>query len=79
MRRIDSRTCSGSGVPYSAMHGLAGVDDLPLEGDAGRVEDASSRLRQLRSDAVAGDQGDGVGHGPILALRSGGRRPASPG
>ena len=44
--------------------GLAGVDDLPLERDAGRVEDAAGRLRQLRSDAVAGDQGDAMGHAP---------------
>ena len=48
-------------------HGLARVDDLPFEGDAGRVEDASCRLRQLRADAVAGDQGDSVGHGPIVS------------
>ena len=44
--------------------GLAGIDDVPGERDAGRLEDASCRLRQLRSDAVAGDQGDSVGHGP---------------
>ena len=43
--------------------GLAGVLDLPVEGDARGVEDAPRRLRQLRPDAVAGDQGDRVGHG----------------
>ena len=55
--------------------GLAGLDDLPLELDAGRVKDAARRLRQLRPDAVAGDQGDSVGHAAILATRAG-RRPA---
>ena len=58
--------------------GLAGVDDLPLELDAGRVKDAARRLRQLRPDAVAGDQGDSVGHAAILATRRAGRRPARP-
>ena len=48
--------------------------------DAGRVEDALGRLRQLRTDAVAGDQGDSMGHGPIVATRrSDGRRPAPQG
>ena len=55
---------------------LARVDDLPLELDAGRVEDAAGRLRQLRTDAVAGDQGDSVGHAAILATLRGRRRPA---
>ena len=56
---------------------LARLDGLPLEVDAGRVEDARRRLRQLRTDAVAGDQGDSVGHGAILAMRSGRRRPTT--
>ena len=43
----------------------------------GRVEDAGGRLRQLRPDAVAGDQGDSVGHGPIVATRRARRRPAA--
>ncbi len=47
--------------------GLAGVDDLPVETHTGRVEDASRSLRQLRTDAVAGDEGDSVGHGPIVS------------
>ena len=67
LRLIDSRTCSGSGVPYCRDDGLAGVDGLPIELDTGGVEDAASRLRQLRSDAVAGDQGHTVGHGSIVA------------
>ena len=62
LRRIDSRTASGSGVPCSAIS-LAGLLDLPLEGHARRIEHAPGRLRQLRTDAVAGDQGDAVGHG----------------
>ena len=44
-------------------------DRLPLEADAGRIEHAGGRLRQLRPDAVAGDQGDSVGHAAILATR----------
>ena len=47
-------------------------------GKAGGVEDAGRRLRQLRPDAVAGDQGDSVGHAAILATRRAGRRPARP-
>ena len=50
---------------------LAGLDRLPFEADAGRIEDAGGRLRQLRTDAVAGDQGDSVGHAAILATRTG--------
>src|SRR6185436_16452307 len=56
---------------------LAGLLDLPFEGDAGRVEDASRRLRQLRPDAVAGDERDSVGHGRILGsapIRAAGAR-----
>ena len=47
--------------------GLACVDRLPFELDPGRVEDPPSGFRQLRTDAVAGDQGHTVGHGPIVA------------
>ena len=42
--------------------GLARFHGLPFESDPGRVEDAGGRLRQLGPDAVAGDQGDRVGH-----------------
>ncbi len=37
---------------------------LPFPGnrDTGRVDDAQDRLGHLRSDAVAGDQRDGMGH-----------------
>ena len=51
---------------------------LPFEADAGRIEHAGGRLRQLRPDAVAGDQGDSVGHATILAMQSRWRRPARP-
>ena len=54
--------------------GLARVLDLPLEGDARRIEDAPGGLRQLRPDAVAGDQGDAVGHAGILPAREGATR-----
>ena len=56
--------------------GFAGHDGLPFEADAGRVEDAARRLRQLRTDAVAGDEGHTVGHGPIVAA-AGVTRPAA--
>jgi len=35
--------------------------DVPLERDAGGLEDAPRRLGQLRTDSVAGNQGDAVG------------------
>ena len=49
--------------PVLGHDGLAGVLDLPLERHARGVEDAPGGLRQLGPDAVAGDQGDRVGHG----------------
>ena len=42
LRRIDSRTCSGSGVPYSAIDGLAGVH---LTSHSNATPDASSTRR----------------------------------
>ena len=65
------------GRPVLGHDRLAGVDDLPIEGDAGRVQDAAGCLRQLRTDAVAGDEGHTVGHGPIVAA-AGMARPGSP-
>ena len=42
---------------------LAGVGDLPLDVDAGRLDDAAHRRGDLGTDAVAGDERDGVlGH-----------------
>ena len=58
---------------------LARVDDLPGEGDPRSVEDPARGFRQLGSDAVAGDQGDAVGHAGILAPRPVSRPSASPG
>jgi len=66
LRRIESRTRSGSGVPLARDRRLAGLLDLPLELDAGGIEHAARRLRQLRPDAVAGDERDSVGHVRIL-------------
>src|SRR5687767_3041497 len=57
------------GHPFAA-HGLgAGVFGLELEGDPGRGEDADGGRRHLGADAVAGDEGDGVGHGISLPAR----------
>src|SRR6185503_7478925 len=61
--------------PMRRQHRLTGLLDLPVEGDAGGVEHAPGRLRQLRTDAVAGDQGYAVGHGPDCSR--GGRRGAA--
>jgi hypothetical protein len=58
--------------PVALHDGLAGLRDLPVEPDTGRVEHAAGRLRQLRADPVAGDQGHSVGHASIVAV--GGRR-----
>ena len=52
----------GEGRAVGRDHRLAGVHDLPLEVDARGVEDAAGRLRQLRADPVAGDEGDSMGH-----------------
>ena len=41
-------------------HVRARVADVPIEGDAGRLEHAAGGLRQLWAGAVAGDQGDPV-------------------
>ena len=45
-------------------HVGAGVLDVPVELDAGRLEDAAGRLGQLGARAVAGDQCHAVRHGP---------------
>ena len=44
-------------------HVGAGVPDVPVELDAGRLEHAASRLGELGAGAVAGDEGDPVRHG----------------
>ena len=54
--------------------GLAGVLHVPVEADPGRLEDAPRGLGQLRADAVAGDQGDGVAHWIHLACGRSKRR-----
>ena len=62
--RIESSVSSGSGLPPFCLHHVgAGVLDVPVELDAGRLEDAAGRLGQLGARAVAGDQGDAVRHG----------------
>ncbi len=44
-------------------HVDAGLADVPLEVDAGRLEDAARRLGELRPGPVAGNEGDAMGHG----------------
>ena len=52
--------------PLGRDRGLAGLLDLPLELDPGRIEHAPCRLRQFRADPVAGDESDAMGHARIL-------------
>ena len=47
-------------------HVRAGFLDVPLELDARGFEDAPRRFGQLGADAVAGNEGHGVGHGAPL-------------
>ena len=63
--------------PVLRHHRLARVDDLPVELDAGGVQDAAGRVRQLRPDAVAGDEGHAVGHAAIVSARPPEARPTS--
>ena len=61
--RIDSRTWLGQRRAVLVHDVRAGLGDLPLDVDAGRLDDAAHRGRDLGSDAVAGDEGHGVlGH-----------------
>ena len=59
----DASVSSGSGVPASSMHVDARLPDVPVERDAGRLEDAARRLGELRPGPVAGNEGDAMGHG----------------
>src|SRR5204862_6605627 len=43
-------------------HVDARLANVPLETDAGRLQDAARRLRELGAGAVAGDQGNAVRH-----------------
>ena len=53
----------GQRVSAVLVHDVAArVLDVPVELDAGRLEDAPSRLGQLRAGAVAGDQRHSVRH-----------------
>ena len=40
----------------------AGCGHLPVDGDAGCLDDAASRLGDLGADAIAGDEGDAMRH-----------------
>ena len=50
-------------------HVGAGLADVPVELDAGRLEDAARRLGQLGSGAVTGDQRHSMGHGGAWYLQ----------
>ena len=43
----------------------AGLGDLPVDRDAGRVDDAACGIGDLGADAVAGDEGDAVSQGRL--------------
>jgi hypothetical protein len=51
-------------IPAEAIHHVRPrLLDVPVELDAGRLQDAARRLGQLRAGAVAGNQRHLVGHG----------------
>src|SRR4030095_6085976 len=53
----------GQRIPAELLHHVAArVLDVPIELDAGRLEDAACRLAQLRAGPVARDQGDSVSY-----------------
>ena len=62
VRLIESSVRSGKGVALLVVDVLAGGMLVPGELDAGRLEHAAGRLRQLGPGAVARDEGDFVGH-----------------
>ena len=62
LRRIESSSSAGSAWPVRSNASDAGLVALPVDRDAGGVEDAEDRVGHLRADAVAGDERDGVCH-----------------
>ncbi len=74
LRRIESSTCSGSGVPYSSITPRPASWHLPQDGHAGGSDDGLERRGQLGAGAVAGDEGHRVGH-RVLAPPSGSAKP----
>ena len=66
----DASVSSGSGVPAVLHHVDARLVDVPVERDAGRLEDAARRLGELGAGPVAGNEGHAwaIG-GRIVALR----------
>jgi hypothetical protein len=50
-------------APVLLHHVRAGVLHVPVELDAGRLEDAAGRLGELGAGPVARNQGDSVRHG----------------
>ena len=63
VRLIDSRVRWGNGVALLAVDVLARRLLVPLELDPGRLQHPAGGLDELGAGAVAGDQGDRVGHG----------------
>ena len=69
--RIASSTSGGSGLPpYLSMTSAPASLDVPVELDAGRLEDAARRLGQLGAGPVAGNEDDAVRHGAGMYLRA---------
>ncbi len=59
-RRTESSVVSGQRSARGLHHVDAGLLDIPLETDAGRVEHAAGGLGEFGPGAVAGNQGDRV-------------------
>ena len=53
---------SGERRPGGLHHLHAGPADIPVEPDAGRLEDAAGGFRELGPRTIAGNQGDAVPH-----------------
>src|SRR5829696_6792713 len=73
-RPLDRHPVAADGVEHLLGQGRAvtvddlgpGLLDVPVELDAGALQDPAGRLRQLWSDPVAGDERDAMGHGGKL-------------
>ena len=69
--RIASSTARRQRIAAVPVHHVgAGLLHVPVELDAGRLEDAACRLGELGPGAVAGDEDYAVRHGAGIYLRA---------
>ena len=67
-RRIDARSSSGSDAPDFFECGNACVVSIPVDGDAGGLQNGDDRIGDFRTDAVARNQRNAMGHPPIIII-----------